>query len=197
MGLCAAMNETACEAAVIAACQAGDRAAFRRLYDTFQSQVYSTALYFMGGNAASAEDITQDVFVKLFSRIRQFRNEAAFSTWLHRLVVNACMDELRKGKRFVEDPMSERGGDGAAEGRFDDELERTETIEAVQSALAGLSPKLRTAISMKYFQDLSYEEMAAALNCSMGTVASRLSRGHKILAGKLAHLKEPPASGGV
>jgi len=190
MELCLAMNDTAVDGRVIAACQEGDRDAFRRLYDAYQSQVYSTALYFMSGNTAAAEDITQDVFVKLFSRIRQFRNEAAFSTWLHRMVVNACMDELRKKKRIVDGPEFEQfetadGGPG-----FDEELMRSETVAEVQQALEGLSPKLRMPILMKYFQDLSYDEMAKSLDCSMGTIASRLNRGHKILAKKLAHLKD-------
>ena len=195
MELCLTMNDIAVEGSVIAACREGDREAFRRLYDAYQSQVYSTALYFMGGRAAAAEDITQDVFVKLFSRIRQFRNEAAFSTWLHRMVVNTCMDELRRRKWSVEMPSPEQCADDGKPPGFDEELMRTETVAEVQEALAGLSPKLRAPILMKYFQELSYDEIAKALGCSMGTVASRLSRGHKILSGRLQHLNRPSGSG--
>jgi RNA polymerase sigma-70 factor (ECF subfamily) len=182
------MNDVLVDSGVIAACQEGDREAFRRLYDAFQSQVYSTAVYFMSGNTAAAEDITQDVFVRLFSRIRQFRNESAFSTWLHRMVVNACLDELRKRKRIVDGAEVERNTCSGPD--FDDQITRTETVEEVQKALAGLSPKLRAPVLMKYFHDLSYEEMARALECSPGTVASRLNRGHKALAQKLAHMRD-------
>ena len=190
MELCLAMNDTAVDGRLITACQEGDRDAFRRLYDAYQSQVYSTALYFMSGNTAAAEDITQDVFVKLFSRIRQFRNEAAFSTWLHRMVVNTCMDELRKKKRLVDSEEIEIFDTGDGQPDFDEELMRSETIAEVQRALDEMSPKLRMPILMKYFQDLSYDDMAKTLDCSMGTIASRLNRGHKILARKLAHLQD-------
>lgn len=183
MELCLAMTDSVVEERLIAECREGDREAFRRLYDAYQSQVYSTALYFMNGCAASAEDVTQDVFVKLFSRIRQFRNEAAFSTWLHRMVVNTCMDELRKRKR-----VETNGEIADSEDTVDFDLPLTQA--EVQKAVSGLSPKLRAPILMKYFQDLSYDEMAKALNCSMGTVASRLSRGHRALAQNLAHLRD-------
>lgn len=72
---------------------------------------------------------------------------------------------------------------------------RRELEASVQAAIAGLKPKLRMAILLKYFEDLSYEEIAAALSCSKGTVASRLNRSHQILARKLAHLRGAFASG--
>src|SRR5205823_203898 len=83
------------------ACRQGDREAFRRLFDTYQETVYSIALHFLHGDEAAAEDITQEVFVRLFTRIRQYRGEAEFSTWLYRMVANACLDEQRRRKRFV------------------------------------------------------------------------------------------------
>src|ERR671919_1135824 len=81
--------------AVLDACRQGDRDAFRLLYEAYKDRVYSIALYFFHGNAATAADVTQQVFLKLLDNIGQFRGEAAFSTWLYRYVVNACVDRTR------------------------------------------------------------------------------------------------------
>jgi RNA polymerase sigma-70 factor, ECF subfamily len=185
----ALMSDRQIEAGVIAACQRGDREAFRLLFETYKDRVYAIALYFFGGDAAQAADITQQVFLKLFTKIAQFRSEAEFTTWLYRLTSNACVDEQRKVRRlsqleetFMPDGMHDTE---AQEAR----LARRERAERVKAAVAELRPKLRVAILLKYFEGLSYEEMAAALGCSKGTVASRLNRGHKALARRLQDLR--------
>ena len=86
---------------VIEACRRGDRDAFRTLFETYKDKVFSIALYSTGGDRAFAEDITQQTFLKLFTAIQQFRGESEFTTWLYRLVVNACMDEQRRRKRLL------------------------------------------------------------------------------------------------
>lgn len=83
---------------IIESCRRGDRDAFRALYETYKDKVYSIALYFFHGDASAASDITQQVFLKLIRGIAQFRGESGFSTWLYRLVVNACMDAARRAK---------------------------------------------------------------------------------------------------
>ena len=85
-------------AEIVAACRLGDRDAFRALYDFYKTRVYSIALYFFHGDQAAASDVTQQVFLKLMTSIGQFRGDALFSTWLYRLVVNACMDAARTRK---------------------------------------------------------------------------------------------------
>lgn len=95
------MSQRRMDMEVIKACQAGDRDAFRVLFETYKDKVYSIALYFFNGEDASAKDITQQVFLKLITGVSQFRYDAEFSTWLYRLVVNACMDEQRKRRRLV------------------------------------------------------------------------------------------------
>ena len=85
---------------VLAACQRGDREAFHVLFEKYKDKVYSTALYF-SGNEATARDVSQEVFLKLFTRIGQFRGDANFSTWLYRMVANACVDQQRKVRRLV------------------------------------------------------------------------------------------------
>ena len=173
----------------IEACREGDREAFRLLFEAYKDRVYSIALYFFGGDEALAGDATQQVFLKLFTRIGQYRHDAEFTTWLYRLVTNVCIDEQRKRRRFV--PL---GDDfepaAAARGKTqEDQFFGGEVSDSVRTAIAGLKPKLRMTILLKYFEELSYEEIAVALNCSKGTVASRLNRAHRALARRLGHLR--------
>jgi RNA polymerase sigma-70 factor (ECF subfamily) len=134
--------------------------------------------------------VTQQVFLKLMRELTRFRGDAAFSTWLYRLVVNACVDRSRSRRKDAvgEDPVVlERMATHPSHEEF---FARREVAESVQRAIATLPGKLRAAILLRYFEDLSYADMAAALNCSIGTVASRLSRGHRLLAKKLAPMRE-------
>src|SRR5437763_10186884 len=85
----------------IAACQRGDSDAFRLLFEAYKDRVYSIALCFFDGNEAIAKDVTQDVFVKLFTSISQFQNRSQFSTWLYRLVTNMCLDRKRASRRLL------------------------------------------------------------------------------------------------
>ena len=170
---------------IIESCRSGDRDAFRALYDLYKDRVYSMALYFFRGDPAVASDVTQQVFLKLMTSIHQFRGDAEFSTWLYRLVVNACMDAARsRGSRAVIFDRS-RMEALAAPGSQEEDYSRTQIANSVRAAVSALPPKFRIAILLRYFEDLSYEQMAAALRCSIGTVASRLSRGHKILGERL------------
>lgn len=182
-----AVSERAVDKNLITACQRGDREAFRELFEVYQDRVFSIALHYSGERAV-ASDITQQVFLKLFSCITQFRQDAEFTTWLYRLVVNICLDERRRGKRFVA--IEE---DGLIEVRSKENIEesfsRGEVSGSVQAAIRELSPNLRLPILLKYVEGLSYDEIALALNCSSGTVASRMNRGHKALAKRLAHLQ--------
>ena len=191
-------DERPFDARVVESCQQGDREAFRLLFETHKDKVYSIALYFFGGDAALAADFTQQVFLKLFTRIGQFRHQSEFTTWLYRLTTNTCIDEQRRRRRFTPLPDTLAAPTAgahatlpAAEARF----MRLEIADSVREAIASLKPKLRIAILLKYFEELSYEEIAEALNCSKGTVASRLNRGHSILARRLGHLRANVLSG--
>jgi RNA polymerase sigma-70 factor (ECF subfamily) len=174
----------------IEACQQGDREAFRVLFDTYKDKVFSIAVYSFRGDQSTANDVAQQIFLKLMTAITQFRGESAFTTWLYRLVVNACTDEQRKRRRFL--PL----GDSIPAGRIEDRrpqerrFARLELADSVQEAIQELSPKLRMPILLKYVEGLSYDEIAAVMGCSKGTVASRLNRGHQKLARRLSHLKD-------
>lgn len=152
--------------------------------------MYSIALYFFHGDPTEAGDATQQVFVKLLTHIGSFRGDSEFPTWLHRLVVNTCLDGSRRRKsqeRFTEPEELARVADPAS---HDEDLARREMAVRVQAAVSSLPPKLRMPVVLRYFEELSYAEMAEALQCSAGTVASRLNKGHKLLAEKLAKLRE-------
>lgn len=172
------------------ACRRGEHDALRTLYEAYKDRVYSIAYYYFHGDAATAADVTQQVFLKVMRQLHEYRGDSAFRTWLYRVVLNACVDRARRVQR---EPI---GTDPAvldafvAPGRAHDDLfARDETAHHVKAAIAALPAKLRAAILLRYFEDLSYAEMAATLHCSIGTVSSRLSRGHRLLARRLSALR--------
>ena len=174
---------------MLEACRRGDREAFRALYEAHKDRVYSIAFYFFHADADAASEVTQQVFLKLMREMTKFRGDAAFATWLYRLVVNACVDRSRRRRRDAvsADPvLLDRIPTNAS---HEDVFARHEVAASVQRAIGTLPAKLRAAILLRYFDDLSYADMATALNCSIGTVASRLSRGHRLLARKLAPMR--------
>jgi len=176
-------------AETIESCRRGDREALRALYEAYKDRVYSISLYFFHGDTAAASDVTQQVFLKLMTQIAKFRGDSDFSTWLHRLVVNVCVDGIRRDKARARVASSAALEAFRFAGSHEEDVSRAQTADSVQAALSTLPPKFRLPVLLRYFEELSYEEVASALNCSMGTVASRLSRAHKILAQKLAPLR--------
>jgi RNA polymerase sigma-70 factor (ECF subfamily) len=190
----AAMAEQLINGQVIEACQQGDRDAFQSLFEAYKDKVFSIAVYSSGGDRTLAEDVTQQIFLKLFTAIRQFRGDSEFTTWLYRLVVNACLDERRRRKRWL--PWDTTGTTVAMNAMSDRKPQerqyaRLEVTEAVRVAIQELKPKFRLPILLKYIEGLSYEEIADVMGCSKGTVASRLNRGHSQLAKRLSHLNNP------
>jgi RNA polymerase sigma-70 factor (ECF subfamily) len=143
-------------------------------------------------------DISQDTFLKLLSSIGQFRRDASFESWLYRLVVNSCLDYHRRKRRFL--PLLEHGLDDAMEQALDrfrapresalHDLLREEQEERVQQVVAQLPEEQRIVVVLRYTEGLSYEDIAAALGCRRGTVASRLNRAHKALERRLSHLRQ-------
>jgi len=183
------MAEQLIDGRVIEACQQGDRAAFQLLFETYKDKVFSIAVYSSGGDRSLADDVTQQIFLKLFTAIRQFRGDSEFTTWLYRLVVNACLDEKRRRRKLLpwgETVAMRNPGDKKPQEK---QYARLEVAEAVRAAVGELKPKFRLPILLKYIEGLSYEEIASVMGCSKGTVASRLNRGHSQLAKKLSHLK--------
>jgi len=169
---------------VIGACQRGDYDAFRLLFETHKDRVYSIALRY-SGDEAEAMDIAQETFLKLLSSIQDFRGDSSFESWLYRIVVNRCLDHQRRGRKlmpFLDDLLD------AAESALS-KLLRAEVENDVQAIVGKLPPEQRIVVVLRYTEGLSYEEIAAILNCSKGTVASRLNRAHSVLERRLAHLR--------
>lgn len=174
---------------VIKDCQHGDREAFRLLFEAYKDKVFSIAVYSFHGDQTVAGDVTQQIFLKLLTSIGQFRGESQFTTWLHRLAVNTCIDEQRRRKRYLGFGETEALQKTAERKPPERRYERRELADCVKAAISELKPKFRMPVMLKYVEGLSYEEIAEVLGCSKGTVASRLNRGHKQLARRLAHLR--------
>jgi RNA polymerase sigma-70 factor, ECF subfamily len=135
--------------------------------------VYSTARHILGSDAA-AKDATQQVFLTVWRHLARFQSEGDFAPWLYRVVVNTCLSERRRLVRF-SDQEPDEGVSGA-------EQEHAVLAREVEAALGRLSQKLRIPLVLRHVEGLSYEEIAEVLGCSLGTVASRLSRGQQALA---------------
>ena len=184
------MNDQLSDRALIAALKEGDRGAFEELFRRNQRLVYSVALNFFGGRRQAAEDVTQQVFLKLYTHAGKFRGDAKVSTWLYRITVNLCIDEQKKRWRlpFLTDLFA--SGDAPPEAEGDSGVGDFELEDEVRRAVGELKPIFRLPIVLKHVEGMSYGEMAEILDCSEGTIASRLSRGHRQLAEKLKHLKD-------
>lgn len=173
---------------VIEACRRGDQDAFRVLFEAHKDRVYSIALRY-SGDPAAAMDIAQDTFLKLLSRIQDFRGDSQFESWLYRLVVNACLDHQRRGRRWM--PFLGELVDRLRSPRETvlHELMRAELQSEVQVVIGKLPPEQRIVIVLRYTEGLSYDQIAEILGCSAGTIASRLNRAHKFLERRLSHLR--------
>jgi RNA polymerase sigma-70 factor, ECF subfamily len=178
---------------LIEACQRGDQEAFALLFNVHSDKVYSIALRYAGDEAV-AMDIAQETFLKLLSHIGQFRSDAKFDTWLYRLVVNSCLEHRRRRRKLA--PMLEGLLDAmcAVQDTVLHELLRRERQNAVHQVVGKLPPDQRIVVILRYMEELSYEDIADIVGCSIGTVASRLNRAHKVLERRLSHLRREGGS---
>lgn len=190
----AIMSDRPTEAEIIEACKQGDRDAFRDLFEAHKDRVYTIAFHY-SGDEAMAHDVTQQVFLKLFTSIAQFHENSQFTTWLYRIVANACTDEHRKRRRFVPFGPEIEAKTMVGRGSQEEAYDKRQVADSVRGAIGELTPKLRLPILLKYVEGLSYDEIAESLGVSIGTVSSRLNRGHKMLARKLGHLRSEFVSG--
>lgn len=176
------------EAALIAASRRGDVAAYDQLVGAYQDRVYQVA-FRVTGNPEDAWDAAQDAFLKAFRSMRAFRGDAAFTTWLHRIAVNAALDIVRR-----RPPQTQELLEAAAvpSEHHDRELERRELQRRIQGAVAGLPMEQRVAVVLRDLQGLSYGEIASVLQIPVGTVRSRLSRARETLRHTLADLSPAP-----
>jgi RNA polymerase sigma-70 factor (ECF subfamily) len=164
--------------AIIERCRAGDSAAFGELFERYKNLVYRTA-YLMLDEPQEAEEVLQDVFLCLFHSLPTYRPEkGAFSTWLHRVTINRCL-RRRHNQGLLARLVERFGRDAQLENHAP--LAEAEERQSVRRALRRLSDPLRAVIVLRYYQRLSYAEIAQVLQISDGTVKSRLNLAHKKL----------------
>lgn len=179
---------------LLAAHLAGDGDAFGRLVLRHQGRLWAVALRTIGEREAAA-DALQDALLSAYRKADTYRGEARVTTWLHRIVVNACLDRVRREAARPTVPLPDREGAEPVELR--DRLADRETALEVEAALATLVPDQRAAIVLVDLQGLSVEEAAAVLQVPTGTVKSRCSRGRARLALSLGHLRNRPDAASV
>ncbi|MDI6711418.1 MAG: sigma-70 family RNA polymerase sigma factor [Thermoanaerobacterales bacterium] len=175
--------------------QDGDTGAFEELVTLYQDRVYALS-YRLTGNGADAQDLAQETFVKAYTGLKGFRNQADFGTWLHRITVNLWINARRRERPSVSLDAPVQTADGevqrvvAATAEEDpaELAERAEFRQAVQAALRDLSREHRAVLVLREMQGYNYDEIARVMDCSLGTVKSRLNRARQALKDKLAHM---------
>ena len=176
---------------------AGDPDAFGELARLHRDRLYAVALRTLSGPAAREEaaDAVQDALLQAYRAAAGYRGEAKVSTWLHRVVVNACLDRVRRRAARPTVPLPGTGpGEPVAPG---DALAERETALQVHAALAALPVDQRAALVLVDLHGLPVEEAAQVLGVPVGTVKSRCSRGRARLAVALGHLRNAPAPASV
>lgn len=181
--------------ALVRRAQAGDREALSELIRSQQTYVYSIAMSLMH-NPADAADMTQEAFVRLMRSLGTYRAETRFTTWLYRLVTNICLDGLRRRGRPVDsldEPASSYSGDDAQTAgerladsdrwtQPEEEVTLRESAAEVREALNRLPAAQRLALTLYYFEDMRYEDIAETMGLPLNTVKSHIRRGKERLA---------------
>jgi RNA polymerase sigma-70 factor (ECF subfamily) len=177
---------------LLAAHVGGDPHAFGELVGLHRDRLWAVALRTLGDREEAA-DALQDALLSAYRAAASYRGEARVTTWLHRVVVNACLDRVRRRAARPTDPLPE-DRELVAPG---DALADRETAMELEAALAALPAEQRVAIVLVDVQGLPVEEAARVLGCPTGTVKSRCSRGRARLALSLGHLRNRPAATAV
>jgi len=173
------------ESHLVEAVRRGDPRAFEDLVRAYQHRVFAVALRMLGSRA-EAEEVAQEVFLRVHRAIADFRGEAKLSTWLYAIASRLCLNRLASGERRAiregEETLTRLASSHAGPG---DELERSELETALQRAIAELPEDRRIVVVLRDLEGLAYEEIAAALELELGTVRSRLHRARMDLKAKL------------
>jgi RNA polymerase sigma-70 factor (ECF subfamily) len=187
---------TADDPTLVKLAQKGDTVAFEQLVGRHRDKIYARA-FSMLRNEDDATDLSQEAWVKGWQRLHQFQGEASFATWMTRIVINLCLDQLRKLKRVRTDSIDQMDDEtGGVERQMPiinpnptEGLERGELRQRIDRALGQLSYEHRTVLVLHEFEELEYKEIAKKMGCSIGTVMSRLFYARRKMASLLAGLK--------
>lgn len=179
---------------IVARARRGDADAFEQLVVAYRDQVFRLALR-MCGNAADADEVAQEAFLSAWKGLPNFRGDSQFSTWLYQLTSHAAIDLMRREKRQIaaEDIADVSAADPGPSPQ--QQAEQSETRQVVRDAVLQLTPEYRQIVVLRYLEELSYEEIGAALQLPAGTVKSRLNRAKsqlKDILSKSGNLFGPP-----
>jgi RNA polymerase sigma-70 factor (ECF subfamily) len=185
------------DAMLVRAAQKGDTGAFEELVARHRDKIYARAFSMMR-NENEALDLSQEAWVKGWQGLKHFQRESSFSTWMTRIVINLCLDQLRKQKRQRTESIEElREESGGVERQMptitvnpSERLERGELRQRIDRALDQLSYEHRTVLVLHEFEEMEYKEIAKTMECSIGTIMSRLFYARRRLAALLADLKQ-------
>ena len=183
MGYAQVIRVPLTDVSLVERCRVNDEAAFNEVVARYKTKVYNY-LYRMTGSSDDAEDLTQEVFIRMYTSIGSFRSQSSLNTWLFRIASNLCIDRFRRAKNrtaaySLDDPIGD--GEGETTHEVPDRtyepqrlLENGEMAEQIQRALAQLPEKLRATLLLHDIEGLPYEEIAQVVGCPLGTVKSRL-----------------------
>ncbi|WP_432785308.1 RNA polymerase sigma-H factor [Oligella sp. MSHR50489EDL] len=189
-------TEREIDAALVKRAQAGEKRAFELLVSKYQRRILrllGRILY----NQSDIEDVAQETFLKAYRALPKFRNESAFYTWLYRIAVNTARNHIssKQNQVFVSDQLESQDGetfsllDNLTDGETPEtHMHNREILEALQEALDELPEQLRQAIVLRELEGLSYEEIASAMDCPVGTVRSRIFRAREAISERLKSL---------
>ncbi|SHH14489.1 RNA polymerase sigma factor [Tepidibacter thalassicus] len=170
---------------LIKKCINGDVDAFEELIKAYKQKAYNIALNMLK-NPEDAMDVSQEAFIKVYKYIKNFNQKSSFSTWLYRIVINTCLDFIKKNEKnriysiddFIDNKQKE------IEDNYNNPevvLDRKVRNQEIHNAIKQLSPVLKTAVILRDIQGFSYDEISSIMNCSLGTVKSRIKRGRENL----------------
>jgi len=193
-------TETDPDVQLMLAVQRGDAAAFQQLFEKHIAGVVGFATQFVGSRAR-AEELAQDVFLQIYKTRARYLPRARFTTWLYRMVTNACLSEVRRAdyRGRVQSIDQPRGDDDNGPAppievptrSSEDAAMTSEAVESIRAALADLPAQQRAALLLARVEGLSYEEVAASLSCSVSAVKSLIHRGTVTLRERLQENEEP------
>jgi len=192
------MGEKEVDQQLVERVQRGDKHAFNLLVNKYQRKLGRLISRFVR-DPAEAEDVTQDAFIKAYRALPTFRGESAFYTWLYRIGINTAKNHLLANKRRAPtntpfDTDDAESFEDAAQLHEvttpENELMSKQVVNVVQASLQQLPEDLRSALTLREIEGLSYEEIANVMNCPVGTVRSRIFRAREAIAENLRPLLE-------
>jgi len=187
---------TAEDLELVTAGKRGDLMAFEELVARHRDKIYARA-YTIVRNEDEAIDLSQEAWIKGWQRLRQFQGESSFSTWMTRIVINLCLDHLRRRKRQQTDSLDALNEESGGVERYmppvlvnpTERLERSELRARIDGAMQELSDAHRTVLVLHEFEQMEYKQIAQVMGCSIGTVMSRLFYARRRLAALLSDLR--------